>query len=194
MNNNFWYQLNIDISNALRPDWVWDVSVLGHSNMNIQSVRASSICNPEWLAYMKSLGLPIRHVMLFYRNTQDSSGNTAHIDLINTDDTSCVEWAINWVIGGQDSKMVWYELPTTHFEIKRTMANTPYVSWNISELKEIEHHEIKNVPTVVKTAIPHSVKIGADPRWCISVRSSLDYTWEELIVHLKSQNLLIERN
>jgi len=197
MNNNCWYELKIDTSNALKKDWIWDVSELNNS-MNIQVVD-SSIFNTEWLDYMESIEIPIYRAVLFYRYPSDSVKTYAHID-INKTITGTVPWAINWVIEGDDSKMVWYNFPKDHYDlsksdcIERTMANTPYVSWKINDLTEIEQREIKNVSTLVRTDIPHSITMGKVPRWCISIKRSLPYTWEELIIHLKSKNLLIERN
>lgn len=197
MNNNCWYELKIDTSNALRKDWAWDVSELVN-NMNVKVVD-HSIFNIEWLDYMESIGIPIYRAVLFYRYPSDNTRHYAHID-INKTVTGTVPWAINWVIGGENSKMVWYNFPKDYYDlskdncVERTMANTPYVSWKINDLTEIEQREIKNVSTLVRTDIPHSITMGEVPRWCISIKRSLSYTWEELIVHLRSKNLLIERN
>ena len=171
--------------------------------MNIRP-SDSSIFNTEWLNYMDSINLPVSRTMLFYRipiaNDLPSLG--AHIDINRDSLTECVPWAINWVIEGDNSKMTWYKLPNDDkagYQIKRTMSNTPFVEWSVNDLIKIDQHEIKNCLTLVKTDVPHSITMGTGPRWCISVRSTLNdstmsYTWEELIDHLRSLNLLIERN
>lgn len=190
MNNYCWYSLNIDFSNALRKDWVWKISDLKKSS--VQCVN-SSMFNSEWLNYMKSIGVPIDYVMLFYRIPKVYS-RIAHVDVNgNKNPITYVPYAINWVIEGQDSEMKWYNLPEEHQNVKYTMANTPYLDWPIYKLNEIDSANIQNSFTLVRTDIPHCVLTNEKPRWSISTRSlSLD-TWDNAVNHFRSKNLLIER-
>ena len=192
MNNNCWYSLNIDFSNALRKDWVWKIPDL--KKTSVQCVN-TQMFNSDWLNYMKSIGVPIDQVMLFYRIPKFYS-RIAHVDVkTNNDNTSLsyVPYAINWVIEGQDSEMKWYNLPEEHQNVKYTMANTPYLDWPIYKLNEIDTINSQNSFTLVRTDIPHRVQMNEKPRWSISTRSSSFDTWDHAVNHFRSKNLLIER-
>jgi hypothetical protein len=154
MNNNCWYKLNIDISHALRKDWTWEIPDL--SKLNIM-IKGRQIFNQDWLEYMNSIDIPINYVMLFYRNSRLPMTN-AHVDVIRWDGISlnsifCVPYALNWVLDGEDSKMIWYNLPQINPIIKHTVANTPYLDWPVETLTEIDQCEIKNSLTLVRTDI-----------------------------------------
>jgi hypothetical protein len=195
MNNNCWYSLNIDFSNALKKDWVWEIP--DFKNPSIQYTRPSRIFNFEWLNYMKSIGVPIHFVMLFYKSPTYNFPR-AHIDVSQVDvktnkSLSYMTYAINWVIEGHDSEMKWYNLPKESSNVKYTSANNPYIDWPISTLTEIDSANIQNLFTLVRTDIPHSVHVNNKSRWSISVRSSSLFTWEDSVDHFRSKNLLIER-
>jgi hypothetical protein len=195
MNNNCWYSLNIDFSNALRKDWVWKIPSLEKSSIQIVNTH---LFNTDWLNYMASIEFPIEYAMLFYRipNLYSSTAHlaTAHVDVNgNNKSLKYVPYAINWVIEGQDSEMIWYNLPEKYQDIKYTMANTPYVDWLVTELDEIDKANIQNYFTLVRTDVPHRVQVNEKPRWAISVRSSALVTWNEVVNHFRSKNLLIER-
>jgi hypothetical protein len=195
MNNNCWYSLNIDFSNALRKDWVWEIPDLKKSS--VQCVN-TQMFNSDWLNYMKSIEVPIQYAMIFYRNSNfPNHPKTAHVDVKdvngNKNPISYVPCAMNWLIEGQDSEMKWYNLPEEHQNVKYTMANTPYLDWPIYKLNEIDKINIQNSFTLVRTDIPHSVHVNEKPRWSISTRSSSFDTWDHAVNHFRSKNLLIER-
>jgi hypothetical protein len=189
MNNYCWYSLNIDVSNALRKDWVWEIPSLEKSSVQIVNTH---IFNADWLNYMTSIEFPITYVMLFYRSPKSYS-RSAHVDIRTKNQLSYVSYAMNWVIEGQDSEMAWYNLPEQPSDIKYTMANTSYIDWPVSELEEIDTANIQNSFTLVRTDLPHNVTVNEKPRWGISARSSPLYTWDNAVNHLRSKNLLIER-
>ena len=190
MNNNCWYSLNIDFSNALKKYWVLEIPDLKRSP--IQSTHARTLFRDEWLYYMKSIGVPIRFVMLFYRSPKSYS-EMAHVDVRTNKSLSYAPYAMNWIIEGQDSEMKWYNFPEEQQNIKYTMANTPYLSWPVSTLTEIDSANIQNSFTLVRTDIPHCVQVNEKSRWSISARSSSLFTWEDSVDHFRSKNLLIER-
>ena len=194
MNNYCWYSLNIDFSNALRKDWVWEIPDLKKTSVQCVNTQLFKMFNSEWLNYMKSIGVPIDYVMLFYRIPKVYS-RMAHVDVSgNKNLITYVPYAINWVIEGQDSEMKWYNLPEEHQNVKYTMANTPYLDWPVYKLNEIDTINSQNSFTLVRTDIPHSVHTNEKSRWSISVRSSSSlFTWEDSVDHFRSKNLLIER-
>jgi hypothetical protein len=193
MKHNCWYTLDIDISNALRKDWEWNIPESSTLDVKIENTR---IFNQDWLDYMQSIGIPVVRAMLFYRNSMCIQKN-AHVDLRGPDSNgniSYINYAMNWVLGGKDSEMIWYNLPDKNIDVKYSMANTPYIQWPISTLEEIERVNIQNSLTLIRTDIPHSIQVQSEPRWCISARSDISgYSWQQAVDHFRSKNLLIER-
>ena len=188
MNNNCWYSLNIDFSNALRKDWEWKIPDLKKSYIRSESSR---MFNAEWLSYMNSIGVPINHAVLFYR-TPNGDPPTAHID-INGNNHTPIHYALNWIVKGKNSEMKWYNLPDTYPDTKYSMANAPYIDWPMSELEEIDKANIQSYFTLVRTDIPHKVTTHEESRWAISIRSSVLANWNDVVSHFRSKNLLIER-
>jgi hypothetical protein len=92
--------------------------------------------------------------------------------------------------------MSWYETPPGEKKIDYTPAGTAYRVWSKQELKKIESHPIGESVKLVQTGIPHSIEMGADPRWCISARTSIhhDYEWEKVVDMMRERKLLIERS
>jgi hypothetical protein len=192
MNNNCWYSLDIDISNALRKDWEWNIPESSTLDVKTENIQ---IFNQDWLDYMRSIGIPVVRAMLFYRNSMSTQKN-AHVDLSGPDSNgniSYVNYSMNWVLRGKASEMIWYNLPGENVNVKYSMANTPYIQWPVSTLEEIERVNIQNSLTLIRTDIPHSIQVQAEPRWCISARSASWFTWQQAVDHFRSKNLLIER-
>jgi hypothetical protein len=192
MKNHCWYKLNLDIKNCFLDGYKFPIP---SGRFGIWSPLAQDVCNPKWLKHLKSLGLPAYSFMIFYRASYAST-TQAHIDIAPTTPLSLTNFAINWCYGGEDSEMVWYEMPKNKTKVSYTEAKTPYMSWDIPSLKEIERHHIGEEVTIVKTGIPHAINMGGDPRWCFSMRLSFleNMKWNEAIKILKEKNLLIERD
>jgi hypothetical protein len=201
-NEHCWYNLNLDVSNAIRPgfdmgDQTWTVKRI----MNI-----SDMFTADWLEYMSDLGMPITATMMFQRqvNTVQSS---AHVDVMISDKQTpesllkqtpiCRNFAINWVIGGRDSEMKWYNLPGIPNDgstVQFNLANTPYMNWPITELTEIDRCCIQSQPTMVRVDMPHAIEVKDEPRIAISVRTNgLPNDWQIAINYLRDKQLLIER-
>ena len=192
MSEKCWYSVNIDVSNALRKDYVFPTPTGAYG---IWQPPALTIFSKEWLDYTASVGLSVVNAMLFYRGPHASTKD-AHIDITTAKPLSITNFAINWCIGGKGSTMAWYEpKPVTNEDMQYTMAGTAYVTWPIASLKEIERVSIESQLTLVKTGIPHSIFMQEDPRWTISARTLLkdNKPWDEIVKHLRSKNLLVER-
>ena len=143
---------------------------------------------------MESFGLPMLGIMLFYRPANYNT-NIAHIDTNKYDHSKVYASALNWVIGGKNSMMHWYDLPDKLPPVKMTKATSTYQSWTISELVEINQVNIDNQVTLVRVDLPHSVSVDNEPRWCFSARfKDCDIiTWNSIIDLMKAKNLLIDR-
>lgn len=189
--NYCWYNLKIDITNCFLEGYKLPEP---RGQYGIWHPLAKDIFTPQWIEYMESIGFSILSAMIFYRGPYLDFTN-AHVDISNAEPLRLSNFGINWCYGGENSEMVWYETPTEPKNLSYTAANTPYMSWQLSELKEIERTHIGNEVSIVRTGIPHYIKMGTDPRWAISARCSKleSADWETVIEELRKKNLLIER-
>jgi hypothetical protein len=190
--SNSWYNIKIDTDNPFKKDWKFPtVDIAGNG---IWSIPVQDVFSQEWLSYVSSLGLDLVHTMIFYRGPYRST-RRAHLDLYYGDPFTINNFAINWVIDGIGSEMLWYKMPQEKFEVQWTPANTPYVHWERNELKVIDKCAIKSQMTLVNVGIPHSVNVAEQGRWCISVRTSEDddLPWDQIVEKMRRLNLLIER-
>ena len=165
-------------------------------NYGIWYPKAEDLFTPAWLEYAAGLGIDFNHALLFYRGPGMTS-KEAHVDT-HAETHQFVNFAINWVLGGKDSKMHWYKLPDMRVAstVKDPKTSVPYTTFQFKDLEYLESCEITNEVTLVKTNLPHSVTMGNEPRWCISarVKHNNDVVWEEIVERMKQNNLLVERN
>jgi hypothetical protein len=193
MSNNCYYRLTLDVSNAIREDYVFPTPT---HDYGIWNPPAEKIFRKEWMEYMQSIGVPLYNAMLFYRAPGASTKET-HVDISKTNPLRLTNYGINWCIGGRDSEMVWYRPPKElrDEDVIWTRAKTPYIAMKYDQVTEIERCHVGSEVTLVKTDLPHAVLMGDEPRWCISARTSwLDnYPWDGILELLRSKNLLVER-
>lgn len=182
MNKFCWYHLNLDVTNSIRkdfkPDW---------SNRSVYSfTKPTEVFNTEWLDYMKGHYLMIEAIMMFYKPAH-LVGTLAH------DDGKFRKFAINWLLSGSDSEMVWFDFAKTNPELHYTEAGTPYYPWPVTELTVIDRCSDNSKPTMVRVDNPHTINVGVEPRISISVRTRFNAEWQRSVDYLRSRNLLIER-
>lgn len=191
MNNRCWYETTIDFDPLFSKD---KLPLIGENEYTthegIWKKPLEEIFSEDWISHLKSLPLLMwDSVLLFYRRPH----YYAHRGHVDVQDTCC---GINWIIGGADSEMIWYEMPEHDREIKTSVAGTPYLSWPVHEMKEIERHTLSTTKlTLVRVDIPHAVLVRNDDRWCVSVRTvgEVFNSWDTTIDHFRSLNLLVER-
>lgn len=192
MNKFCYYQLKIDITDALNPRWRFPVPT---GNYGIWTPPAPFIFSSKWLEYTSDLGLNFHHALLFYRGSNMTS-KEAHVDT-HPAGQGYVKSALNWVIGGDESEMHWYDMPSPEAAtvVKDPKTKVPYTTFQFKDLTLIESTKIKNEVTLVRTDLPHSITMGTSPRWCISARVDIpdDIPWEEIVEQMRSKNLLVER-
>ena len=116
-------------------------------------------------------------VIFFYRKANYQHPG-AHIDLNNTSLANDSIYAVNWLIMDDTSKMTWYNLPSNWQEnIKMTEAGSGYAEWNINELSQHgEQCDLRNIATLVRVDIPHTVFMGSKERLSISIRFDKKFT------------------
>ena len=192
MNNiHCWYKLNLDASNALRPDFsINDIALTIKSFSN-----PTDIFTDDWLEYMSGHGLPINSAMTFGRPAGEKP-NHAHVDGLsdNSSRSNYRDFAFNWIISGRDSEMIWYELPDIPIPVSYSPANTPYRALATANLKEVDRCCIENQPTLVRVNLLHAISVKDESRISISARTNrIPNDWNIAVNYLRDKQLLVER-
>ncbi len=187
-----WYDLDIDVTNCFKKDFKFPTP---KGRYGIWDKLAWDVFNMDWLKYVTAKGLPIYSVMIFYRGPFASTVG-AHVDISVVEPLLLTNFAINWVYGGTDSTMSWYETPEREKNIEYTPAGTAYKVWPKHELNKIESNAIGEKVKLVRTGVPHSIEMGTDPRWCFSARTSIhhDFEWDQVVGLMRKHKLLVERD
>jgi len=193
MDNKCWYETNIEFDKNFTIDKLPKINEgEWYDKEGIWKQPLGEVFSEEWNTHLKDLGFSMwPWVLMFYRRPHYYA-QRAHVDL---QDTVC---GINWVIGGSDSHMIWYKKTgvTQERDALTSVAFTPYLSWPVNELEEIERHTLSRTKiTLVRVDIPHAIEVRSEDRWGISVRpkGKTFRTWEDTIDYFRSKNLLIER-
>jgi len=192
MNDRCWYETNINFDPHFSLE---KLPVIGsteyYKQEGIWKKPISEIFSKEWIDYVDSIGLELwKSTLLFYRRP-NYYAHRAHVDI----QTICC--GINWIIGGEDSEMIWYKLPEGEHKTKTSIAGTPYLSWPTIELEEIGRHKLSTTKlTLVRVDIPHAILVKSKDRWCISVRpiSKQFELWDDTVDYLLSKKLLVDNN
>lgn len=190
-----WYQLNLNVENAISKDWKFPETNGFWGGIGIWSFKQDVIFNSDWVQYMSDIALPIKSSVVFYREP-NLVDDEAHVDLLGEigEGEKKTYLGFNWVFGGKGSEMIWYDLPPGEQKIQLTPAGNKFLCWKISDLVEIDRCSIQNIPTLVRIDYPHCISVGGEARWCISARTGLhDLTWDEAVEHLKTKNIIIDR-
>lgn len=191
-----YYPLNININSAIRSEFdvnalLVDAPYIAKKHNGVWSYdqhELTTVFTQSWIDYMRSIRLDIEAVLLFYRQAYFVYPEP-HIDFLHgTKQHSTV--AINWVITKDDSEMVWYETPADAENRSRGLLlpgyTHEYISWPVTELTEVERHCIGNVPTIVRTDVPHNIIVNANPRWAINVRCKVPTTnWSDTVEYMR---------
>jgi len=114
--------------------------------------------------FLRELNLAVYHAEIFY--TKPDGNLFIHIDT-ETLSNNC---KLNWVYGGTNSKMVWWQQqdPDEPLSYKLTPIGTKYISFDKDKCTRVWEEEI-GTPSLVNVGIPHSIdNPGSEGRWCIS--------------------------
>jgi hypothetical protein len=187
-----WFRLKIDTADALLPSYELPRAdqnpklIFSHHDPDIMFTAG-------FLTEMQQLGLPIRRGLLWYRPANYQT-ETVHIDL--KPDTSAFVYSINWVIGGENSRMGWWAVDDPEqMPIKYIDERSPYCEGpRYQELREADMCEIDHRPVLVRTDFPHTIIMGDRPRWCIAARIARPAAdWNEIADYAVSCGLAESR-
>ena len=88
---------------------------------------------------------------------------------IHTDNVGGDYVKMNWIFGGKDSLMQWYNVnPGVNKEPVKTAINSLYMSFTKDEVT-MSHAQTVKFPTIVQVGIPHNIYNPTEDRFCVSV-------------------------
>jgi hypothetical protein len=80
--------------------------------------------------------------------------------------------------------MSWYRINNQSTNLNYTNANTPFITFNNSDVEEIERVRNAEGPILVRVNVPHRVENfdNKNFRYCFSLRGISNYkSWEEVV-------------
>lgn len=119
--------------------------------------------NPEIVTIFENLGLSIFLVEVFYAQPFFVSG--IHVDVEGGDINK-----VNWVFGGDQSYMNWYEIKdgVIYGGVKQTTIKTPYIPYESNSVTLKFSKKIVS-PCLVHVGVPHNICNEKENRWCVSL-------------------------
>jgi hypothetical protein len=195
-----WYRINLDVTAALRPEFI---EFCSQQPPDLHLFQPSNAFTDQWQADVSQrCDIEFFNVLVFSRDSSESEA-TAHIDSLDIPLIS----AINWCIGPDHRPMQWWRVPPV---IKRPFVDTGYnwrtsdqgaltrnrvdpvestenlthQQWYCSELELRDQCLIGNQPTLVRVDQPHSIALGPSDRVCVSARfRPLNRSWVDTVAH-----------
>lgn len=163
--NNFQYafKLKFNVCDIINDKWqrpfIQDLFfVKNYDNVtdwqNIVNEKFLDLCNKK---------LPIYRIMVFNKPRVWCSTD-AHID-------PGVPFALNVIFNDSNAKMQWLQpISTIPKPVSYTTANTPYQNYHDGELNLMHEECLQDDVWIVRTDVPHRIKIGDTARTCVSLR------------------------
>ena len=132
-----------------------------HPMPGIKKINMADV-NPKIIDFLNQFNLKIELVESFSRHWGTIS--PPHID-VEPGDLS----KINWVYGGKNSTMNWFELkPGCSLNKNFTSIGTPYYSAELYDVNQIDYCELVK-PTLVQVGVLHNITNPTEHRFCVSV-------------------------
>jgi hypothetical protein len=191
MQNNFYYDLDLDITWVLRdPSYLNSLDTKGESAWHWRIDKDLLIA--DIFVWLDRYNLTTNWAEIFY--TAGRSNIFLHVDEISPANIC----KLNWVYDQGDTVMNWYNLkPGARISKMNNFVGGTYYGCDWSEVEHAAAHKIKR-PTLVNAGVPHDVRNNSDyPRWCVSLAlsdktSQLRISFDEVLHRLTSQHPLSE--
>jgi hypothetical protein len=128
----------------------------------------TSRLNLNFVNYLTKLNVTVAFAEIFY--TKTNIVTPIHIDSNIGDFVK-----INYIYGGQDSYMMWYE-PISESSGKHaiTCVGSPFVAYTKSEVRPIYLQTI-TTPSIVQVGCPHNIFNKSQDRHCLSLVIAENY-------------------
>jgi hypothetical protein len=164
MSHDFCYHLNLPFT--LDISWLQEQQhkISGHDRI-VNILMPNDRVDPKLLSWCDTVGIELFQAELIY--TPVNGWSKPHIDLGSFSDLC----KINWVYGGQGSKMIWYLPKNASAQGTRLQSSTVGTfirTFHTDDLIELYSTEISGV-ALVHVGVPHHVSNRQCPeRWAIT--------------------------
>jgi hypothetical protein len=198
MKNKPWYRLNLDISKIVSSSRMMDI---------FEELREMSKEHPElpawvyrlswrnfdsgFLQYLHQIDLIPNFCHIIYRRpgVHHGAAGLPHIDTYWEHDIMDLNhYAINYVVGDDDSEMIWYETPDSLPEALVLSDRQSYILFDqgLPEDTITDRCYVGSTTTLIRTDIPHKVITGSNERFCLSLRlTDRKNSWQEAVEFFK---------
>jgi hypothetical protein len=191
--SNPWLQIDLDIENSLKvdikdyilsnPQRQNEVAIYKPEEIGIWRLDPETIFKDDFLISLyEKYNLVIGTIQCFMRKPNYQHPG-AHCDMLPNG--TVLGAALNWCLGEDSSEMVWYEYPDVDPNTLNDSNNYVDYEWPVSVLKETHRHVIGNIPTLVRTDLPHTIDMKDHERWCVSLRFHNDLGWQQCVDKVK---------
>lgn len=173
MHTQYVFKLKFSVDKIINPNWKKPFFEYFFVKNYDTRPEWEEIINPNFLDLLETT-MPIARLMVFNK-PKNWSTTDAHID-------PGVLFALNIVPNVSNAKMQWFKaISSEKKEISYSKANTPYLNYQEKELALIHEASIDNRISIVRTDVPHRIKIGNSSRTCISFRFKCNFkSWDEV--------------
>ena len=133
------------------------------SPIYIQNNSLDKFLNLNLLDWLNYLRITIQHIECFYRRPYNKG--LIHSDVNGGDFTK-----INYIFGGKNSYMQWYE-PLAHskgLDQRTPSGNTPYVAFAEKDVIPVSKACLTGY-NLVQVGIPHTIINDSEERFCLSI-------------------------
>lgn len=131
--------------------------VTGHERIDIVNV------NPNLISLFRTKNIEIKLVECFYRKPMQRS--SIHIDQYGGDYIK-----FNWIYGGKNSTMHWFEVNEGIFNNSTlTTINTKYIPYKSNEVTQKCVTKTDPGTYIVQVGVPHQAVNFNEPRHCLSL-------------------------
>lgn len=123
-----------------------------------------STINTKIIDFFKNKNLQITLAESFYRMPEDIAVPNIHKDAPGLTDAT----KINWVYGGGDSVMNWYQPKVDNIQTNTSAIGITYEYYKRDDV-ELIHSQRVGFPSIVQVGLPHDISNITSDRLCISV-------------------------
>lgn len=162
MNKRYCVPLSLDIYPLNAPIETYITG--NHDKLTISDV------NPLFNDFLKSLGLYIQTIHLFYKKAS-SYQRQPHVDFIpGINYKTGGDFArLNFVYKGKNSRMLWFKINDNVVPTEaRSEGSIKYFQYKFNDLKLAEIADMKQ-PCIVQVGQPHSIINPLEERYCLSM-------------------------
>ena len=173
MNNKYAVKLNLDLKlfkstlppvDVIKSIPIWADNVVKNPPLATHFTLPREYWSDDLTAFFHTHEQLITDVEVFY--TFPNGKLSIHVDDTEPGDFT----KINWIFGGKDSQMIWYNTiaQSKEITISPNYRNTPSIQYKPDEVVHVYSNHLQG-PNIVQVGCPHSIMNSDEERFCVSV-------------------------